>query len=111
MCVVCNKKFSESVNLKKHYRIHTGEKPYKCEICDKKFTQSGHLETHKRTHTGEKPFTCNICNKKFSQKVTLKRHGRLHSGQLGGPMMSKSDGCHNNEEPQHPDVSSHLNSK
>lgn len=32
-CVECQQVFSHSSNLKKHERIHSGEKPYKYEVC------------------------------------------------------------------------------
>ena len=38
-CEVCGKACSQTQDLKKHMRIHSGEKPYQCHICAKTFTQ------------------------------------------------------------------------
>ena len=54
-CKHCDKAFSEARNLKRHERIHTGEKPFKCKKCNKTFSQAGNLKLHERKHTGEKP--------------------------------------------------------
>ncbi|XP_023229413.1 zinc finger protein 98-like [Centruroides sculpturatus] len=49
-CPVCGKVYTWQYDLKIHYRIHSGEKPYKCELCGKGFAQSGAVRTHKARH-------------------------------------------------------------
>lgn len=49
-CAVCFKSFEAPSKLKRHYVIHTGQRPYRCNMCAKDFTQSGHLKTHMLSH-------------------------------------------------------------
>ncbi|RLW00934.1 hypothetical protein DV515_00008348 [Chloebia gouldiae] len=45
-------------------RLKRGEKPYKCswEGCEWRFARSDELTRHYRKHTGAKPFKCNHCD-------------------------------------------------
>ena len=46
-CTYCSKVFMDQWSLKRHMRIHTGEKPYKCDICDFRCSQKSNLTNHK----------------------------------------------------------------
>ncbi|XP_022518024.2 zinc finger protein 770 [Astyanax mexicanus] len=49
-CAVCFKSFEAPSKLKRHYLIHTGQRPYQCTMCNKAYTQSAHLKTHMFSH-------------------------------------------------------------
>ena len=47
-CEYCNTAFYRPAELKRHIRVHTGERPFTCPDCSATFAQSSHLYGHQR---------------------------------------------------------------
>ncbi|KAK7880194.1 hypothetical protein WMY93_033140 [Mugilogobius chulae] len=78
-CALCSFTSRYSNHLKRHTRIHEGQKPFRCAVCSYASTQLVNLQRHLRTHTGEKPYACDQCEYACSSRGNLRRHQRTHA--------------------------------
>ena len=77
--------------MNQHYRLHKGQKPFKCEYCSKEFASKSNLKTHRNKHSlfgsalikilldsaskeREFQFFCTECDGKFRLKDEYKDH-------------------------------------
>lgn len=60
--------------------VGLGEKPYSCQWpeCEWRFARSDELTRHYRKHTGAKPFRCAICERSFARSDHLALHMKRH---------------------------------
>ncbi|XP_054901488.1 zinc finger and SCAN domain-containing protein 2-like [Poeciliopsis prolifica] len=105
LCKTCGNHFSNAYILKRHTRVHTGEKPFACGTCGKSFGRKDHLLYHTRSHTAkprepvppaDKPkavnavkklYSCQTCGKRFTRHRYFLHHSKSHS-----PLVCKTCG-------------------
>lgn len=79
-CAICGQGFSRLEHQKRHMTIHSNHKRYECEFCDKKFNRPDHMLCHIKTHRNVKPYKCNQCGERFETSKEKIDHMRIHSG-------------------------------
>ncbi|XP_055705326.1 zinc finger protein 62 homolog [Phlebotomus papatasi] len=84
-CTNCPFAAKTSTNLKLHFRMHTGIKPYECAVCDKAYAVKKSLINHlfmKHNKNKKKTEVCQICGKAFYFVKSLEIHMRqIHPSQ------------------------------
>ena len=45
-CTTCGKNFISGYVLRRHLKIHSGEKPFTCPTCDRTFSRKDHMKSH-----------------------------------------------------------------
>ncbi|KAM3848290.1 zinc finger protein 202-like [Vipera latastei] len=90
-CSYCGKRWPCQSQLRRHVKIHTGERPHKCTDCGKSFSNSSNLSQHKRVHTGERPYSCKDCGKSYRRRASLLQHER-ETCRKGNPLNTPAVG-------------------
>ena len=89
-CLECDKMFYTDENMRRHLKLHSEDRPFKCEEknCEKAFKTLNGLKFHILSHTGES-LTCSLCSKEFRTERCLLQHNKeVHDG------APKSFKCH-----------------
>ncbi|KAH8298089.1 hypothetical protein KR018_006530 [Drosophila ironensis] len=81
-CPLCHRPFGTRHNLKRHYMIHTGEKPFSCSKCRKPFRECSTLKKHMVTHVRDRWYKCLRCPSKFRDYLDYSDHKASHLEQL-----------------------------
>lgn len=83
MCQICSKLFSAESSLKRHLKLHSGEKNFKCKSCEKAFLGVQDLRQHEfyaHKDRSNAQFYCHQCGLCCYSKSKLSRHMITHTG-------------------------------
>ena len=88
---ICNHVAKHRYNLKKHIRIHTGEKPFVCDICGRGFAQQSDCKKHMLTHPDMKGVNCKYCRTRFPESKIEIHHEKCRTRQKRKRRNTESD--------------------
>ncbi|KAM7006381.1 LOW QUALITY PROTEIN: zinc finger and BTB domain-containing protein 40 [Tautogolabrus adspersus] len=75
VCQYCKATFAQSIELTRHVRTHTGDRPYVCRECGKGYSQASGLTVHLHTfHNLSEPHDCQKCCLSFSSLDEHRQH-------------------------------------
>ena len=92
ICEQCGKGFKTKEEVKTHMKTH-GEKTVQCDLCELKFRNKANLRKHRMRHTGERPNVCPYCQHGCIQIGECKRHIRKVHGIVVPKGMSMKAFC------------------
>lgn len=78
----CTWKFARSDELTRHYRKHTGIKPFQCPDCDRSFSRSDHLALHRKRHMLVWVCHCSQCNPDQMQTIHIVFLTKIQLGRI-----------------------------
>ncbi|PWA22059.1 hypothetical protein CCH79_00010279 [Gambusia affinis] len=122
LCNTCGKRFSDQYIMKRHARVHTGERPFACGACGMSFSRRDQLlyhmksrsaelrdppqpaNKHKAIHGAKKLYFCQTCGKRFARHRCFLYHAKSHSPlvcKTCGKQFSQSSGLKRHESEIH----------